>query len=82
MYWLRRYFKPTGHFDGDWHNHIGELVTCRYGNKSGLHVGVVTAQGVYHAYRIPGMNSGDTVITAFNMMSRFKRIRFYSFTNK
>lgn len=77
LYWMRRRFKPSGRFKGEWRSHIGELVTCRYTRHGGLHVGIVTEAGFYHAYRVPGKNGGDTVITAFNLMSTFHDIRFY-----
>ena len=71
---LRRDYKPV-EFTG-WRNHVGDMVVCRYTDTSGLHIGKILSQGVYHAYRVPGTNSGDTVITAFNMF-RFKDLRFY-----
>lgn len=77
--WVLRRFKRNKIGDR-WGDHIGEMVSMRYTRGGGLHIGVVLSQGVYHAYRVPGRNGGDTVITAFNMMSGFHDIRFYRYT--
>lgn len=76
LYWMRNYFTSRGPLKGDWMDHIGELVTCKpVGGR--LHVGVVTPQGVYHAYRGLRTAGGDTVITAFELFN-YRDVRFFS----
>lgn len=72
LYWIHRNFRRID-------NPItGDLVLCYYTTHGGLHAGIHTGQGVYHAYRVPRTNGGTTVITAHSMFHRnFKKIRYY-----
>lgn len=79
MYWLRHKFERRGKFAGTWRDHMGEMITCRYGTGTGLHVGIVVSGGIYHAYRAPGKSGGDTVVTGFAQMTAFHDVRFYRY---